>query len=104
MQFVCVAYTIHAYLPFHPLFQQLQVDLAPQGDQESLDVLALHLAPSLQSVPVKDNTDICLTFTFWYLNVIELFILSPHYSTDCVMHHDNEKIIIFQRQTYEKVR
>lgn len=79
---MCFCGTIHAYLPFHPLFQQLQVDLAPQGDQESLDVLALHLAPSLQSAPVKDSRDICFTFTFWYLNVIELFILSPRYSTD----------------------
>lgn len=39
-------------LPFHPLFQQLQVDLAHQVDRGSLDVLAHHWVLSLQLGPV----------------------------------------------------
>lgn len=48
---------MHGHLPFHPLFQQLQVDLVHQVDQESQGVLALHLVLSLQLVPFKDKHD-----------------------------------------------
>lgn len=40
-----------SHLPFHPLCQQHQVDLAHQVDQGSLGVLALHWALSLQLGP-----------------------------------------------------
>lgn len=43
--------------PFHPLFQQLQVDLALQVDQGNPGVPALHLVLFLQLVPFKDNAD-----------------------------------------------
>ncbi len=57
MHFAFVAYKMHAHLPFHPLFPQLQVDLAHQVDQESLGVLALRWVLSLQLGPVRDNRD-----------------------------------------------
>lgn len=58
VHFTFVAHKTIAHLPFHPLFQQLQGDLAHQVDQESLGVLVLRWVQSLQLVPVKDNRDI----------------------------------------------